>query len=139
MISFFSPGIKLTTGVKPAASGQRSKRSENSKNRLRGIRTLLPQLELLIERKQSCGFQRNSIIWQKDTRVLLGWQCAKVKGHRAKNRKPQSKDLQFQIAPNSTIPKPKSFCANVHLRQKRSRSQKVHVRSHQSKSMKNRR
>ena len=53
---------------------------------------LIVELELaLIERKQSHRFRHNSIIWQKDTKgfPLLG----KVKGHRAKNRNTQSKDL----------------------------------------------
>ena len=76
VLASFYPVIYLTTKGKTAASLQRSKVKWKcpppKKKQAKGYRgTLLPQLEVLIERKHSCEFQRNSIICRKDTLVFL--------------------------------------------------------------------
>ena len=63
---------------------------------------LVVELELvLIEKKQSCGFQRNSVICQKirgpkcSRRLAL---CQGQRSCRAKNSKTQSKDPELRFA-----------------------------------------
>ena len=76
---------------------------------------------VLIERKQSCGFQRNPIICQKDTRRCsrIGLHCAKVKGHtELKIEHPDRVKTLSSISPNYTIPNQTVF-ANAHLEMSR--------------------
>ena len=62
--------------------------------------------------------------------VLIGWHCAKVQGH-------AELEIEKPIVPNPTVVVLTSIYAKVF--EKRWRSQKCHVTSHQGQSIKNRR
>ena len=71
----------------------------------------------IIRRKQTCRFQCNSLICQKDTifKRFVRWHCQGQRSCRAKNRNTRVKAFSYDF-PKLHHSNHNSFGANVHLR-----------------------